>query len=76
MTSPANCWAEGKARSTTASPLRLRTLGVEARPGDFVYVPTGAVHRESNPSMAPADVIVVRAGSGESTFNVGGPPSP
>jgi hypothetical protein len=34
------------------------------------------VHRESNPSMAPADVLVVRAGSGESTFNVGGPPSP
>jgi uncharacterized RmlC-like cupin family protein len=48
---------------------------VGAGPGDF-YVPTGAVHRESNPSMAPADVIVVRAGSGESTFNVGGPPSP
>ena len=52
------------------------TSTVEARPGDFVYVPKGAVHRESNPSMVPADVIVVRAGSGESTFNVGEPPSP
>jgi uncharacterized RmlC-like cupin family protein len=49
---------------------------VEAGPGDFVYVPKGAVHRESNPSMVLADIIVVRAGSGESTFNVGGPPSP
>jgi uncharacterized RmlC-like cupin family protein len=49
---------------------------VEAGPGDFVYVPKGAVHRESNPSLVLADIIVVRAGSGESTFNVGGPPSP
>jgi uncharacterized RmlC-like cupin family protein len=49
---------------------------VEAGPGDFVYVPKGAVHRESNPATVPADVIVVRAGSGESTFNVDGPPSP
>ncbi len=46
---------------------------VEAGPGDFVYVPKGAVHRESNPSAEPADIIVVRAGSGESTFNVDGP---
>jgi uncharacterized RmlC-like cupin family protein len=46
---------------------------VEAGPGDFVYVPKGAVHRESNPSAEPADLIVVRAGAGESTFNVDGP---
>jgi uncharacterized RmlC-like cupin family protein len=46
---------------------------VEAGPGDFVYVPKGAVHRESNPSAEPADLIVVRAGVGESTFNVDGP---
>jgi uncharacterized RmlC-like cupin family protein len=49
------------------------TNTVEAGPGDFVYVPKGAVHRESNPSAEPADLIVVRAGSGESTFNVDGP---
>jgi uncharacterized RmlC-like cupin family protein len=35
---------------------------VEADPGDFVYVPKGAVHRESNPSAEPADIVVVRAG--------------
>jgi len=46
---------------------------VVAGPGDFVYVPKGAVHRESNPSAEPADLIVVRAGVGESTFNLEGP---
>jgi uncharacterized RmlC-like cupin family protein len=46
---------------------------VEARPGDFVYVPKGAVHRESNPAAEPADLVVVRAGRGESNVNVDGP---
>jgi uncharacterized RmlC-like cupin family protein len=46
---------------------------VEAGPGDFVYVPKGAVHRESNPSAEPADIVVVRAGRGEFTINVAGP---
>jgi uncharacterized RmlC-like cupin family protein/predicted enzyme related to lactoylglutathione lyase len=46
----------------------------EAGPGDFIYVPKGAVHRESNPSADPADIVVVRAGRGPSTVNVAGPP--
>jgi uncharacterized RmlC-like cupin family protein len=46
---------------------------VEAGPGDFVYVPKGAVHREGNPSEDTADLIVVRAGRGASTINVDGP---
>jgi uncharacterized RmlC-like cupin family protein len=46
---------------------------VAAGPGDFVYVPKGAVHRESNPSAEPADIVVVRAGQGESTINVDRP---
>ena len=46
---------------------------LEAAPGDFVYVPKGVVHRESNPSTEPADIVVVRAGKGESTINVDGP---
>jgi uncharacterized RmlC-like cupin family protein len=46
---------------------------LEAGPGDFVYVPKGAVHRESNPSAESADIVVVRAGRGESTINVDGP---
>ena len=48
----------------------------DAVPGDFVYVPEGAVHRESNPSDEPADIVVVRAGSGESVFNVDAPATP
>jgi hypothetical protein len=31
------------------------------------------VHRESNLSAEPGDLIVVRAGRGESTINVDGP---
>jgi uncharacterized RmlC-like cupin family protein len=46
---------------------------VEAGPGDFVYVPRGVVHREANPSGEPADLVLVRAGHGESTVNVDGP---
>jgi uncharacterized RmlC-like cupin family protein len=46
---------------------------VEAGPGDFLLVPAGAVHREANPSAEPAEVIVVRAGTGDSTINVDGP---
>ena len=46
---------------------------VQAGSGDFVYVPKGAVHRESNPSAEPADVFIVRAGVGESMFNLDGP---
>jgi uncharacterized RmlC-like cupin family protein len=46
---------------------------VEAGPGDFVYVPKGVVHRESNGSAEPANIVVVRAGRGASTINVDGP---
>ena len=46
---------------------------VEAGPGDFVLVPRGAVHRESNPTDAVAEIVVFRSGHGESTFNVDGP---
>jgi len=46
---------------------------VEARPGDFLFVPKGVVHRESNLSGQLGDLIVVRAGQGESTINVDEP---
>jgi uncharacterized RmlC-like cupin family protein len=46
---------------------------VEAGPSDFVHVPKGVVHRESNPAAEPADIVVVRSGRGESTINVEGP---
>jgi uncharacterized RmlC-like cupin family protein len=46
---------------------------IEARPGDFVHVPRGAIHREGNPTDAVATLVVVRAGSGVTTVNVDGP---
>ncbi len=45
----------------------------EAGPGDFVRVPRGAIHRESNPLDEEGAFIVFRAGSGESVVNVDGP---
>jgi uncharacterized RmlC-like cupin family protein len=45
----------------------------DAGPGDFVFVPRHAIHRESNPSDRPAGIVVVRAGTGESVINVEGP---
>ena len=46
---------------------------VEAGPGDFLRVPAGAVHRESNPSDEPARAVVVRCGTGDPTYNTAGP---
>jgi uncharacterized RmlC-like cupin family protein len=46
---------------------------VHARSGDFVFVPRATVHRESNPSTVPADLVAVRVGEGETLVNVPGP---
>ena len=46
---------------------------IEAGPGDFLFVPSHAIHREGNPSDEPGEAIVVRAGHGESNVNVDGP---
>lgn len=46
---------------------------IDADAGDFVFVPKGAVHRESNPTNFESQLIVVRAGTGEAVFNVQGP---
>lgn len=45
----------------------------EAGPGDFLRVPAGAIHRESNPTDVPARAVVVRCGTGEPTYNTDGP---
>ncbi|MGH8777353.1 MAG: cupin domain-containing protein [Jiangellaceae bacterium] len=47
---------------------------LDAGAGDFVHVPKGVIHRESNPTDAESHVVVVRAGSGPPTINVDGPP--
>jgi uncharacterized RmlC-like cupin family protein len=46
---------------------------VEARPGDFLFVPRGAVHREANPGDSESQIVVVRSGQGPPVFNVDGP---
>jgi uncharacterized RmlC-like cupin family protein len=46
---------------------------VEGGPGDFLRVPAGAVHRESNPGGEPARAVIVRCGTGEPTINVEAP---
>ena len=46
---------------------------VEAVAGDFVHVPAGAIHRESNPTDTESHIVVVRAGRGVPTVNVDGP---
>jgi uncharacterized RmlC-like cupin family protein len=46
---------------------------VEGGPGDFLRVPAGAVHRESNPGGDSARAVIVRCGTGDPTINVDGP---
>ena len=46
---------------------------LEAGPGDFLHVPPGAVHRESNPTDEEARIVVFRSGLGPVVINVDGP---
>lgn len=48
---------------------------VVAGPGDFIHVPAGAIHRESNPDDQSSRAVIVRCGSGVPTVNVEGPAS-
>ena len=47
--------------------------GFDAHAGDFIPVPAGAVHRESNPGNEPNFAVFSRAGSGAVTVNVEDP---
>lgn len=46
---------------------------IDAAAGDFIHVPAGAVHRESNPGDKESSIVVVRSGQGSPTVNVDGP---
>lgn len=46
---------------------------IEGGPGDFVWVPAGVIHRESNPSDADQTIVLVRAGQGDFVVNTDGP---
>ena len=43
---------------------------VEASPGDFLGVPKGAIHRETNPGETESQIVVVRVGHGPTVINV------
>ena len=45
----------------------------DAEPGDVIFVPRGAVHREANTGDAENMAFLVRVGSGEPVINVDGP---
>jgi uncharacterized RmlC-like cupin family protein len=49
------------------------TSVIEAGPGDFLFVPRGAIHREGNPAEVEGTAVVVRSGRGEPVVNVDGP---
>jgi len=43
---------------------------VDAHPGDFVFLPHGEIHRESNPSAEEQRLVIVRRGRGPVVINV------
>lgn len=49
---------------------------IEAVAGDFVHVPTWAIHRETNPGEVEGEIVVFRAGEGPLVTNVDGPAPP
>ena len=48
---------------------------IEASVGDFIHVPAGAIHRESNPGDTTSSLVLLRVGTGSTTINTVGPAS-
>lgn len=46
---------------------------VMAQEDDFIHVPPGVIHRETNPGDTDALFVITRAGKGEPVVNVDGP---
>jgi uncharacterized RmlC-like cupin family protein len=46
---------------------------VQGMPGDYLLIPQGEIHRESNPADSEQMLVIVRYGSGPVLFNVEGP---
>lgn len=44
-----------------------------AEPGDYLYIPKGEIHRESNPTEGEQALVIVRFGGGPVLFPVEGP---
>lgn len=66
----ASGWHHHGAHDTVAyvvrGAFRVETRGgvVQGDPGDFVHVPAHTVHRETNPTGEPSEVVIVRRGTG------------
>ena len=56
--------------------MESETSAIDAHEGDFIHVPAGAVHRESNPGSEPNLAVFSRAGTGAVTVNVEVPGRP
>lgn len=46
---------------------------VVGEPGDYLYIPKGEIHRESNPTEGEQALVIVRFGTGPVVINVDGP---
>jgi uncharacterized RmlC-like cupin family protein len=46
---------------------------VVAEPGDYIFIPKGEIHRESNPIEGEQTLVIVRFGTGPVVINVDGP---
>ena len=52
---------------------RSIVVGSVGGPGDFLFVPKGAIHRKANPGDIESQIVVARGGHGPPVFNVDGP---
>jgi uncharacterized RmlC-like cupin family protein len=46
---------------------------VQGEPGDYIYIPKGEIHRESNPTEIEQSLVIVRFGGGPVVIPVDGP---
>jgi uncharacterized RmlC-like cupin family protein len=46
---------------------------VLGQPGDYIYIPKGEIHRESNPAGEEQRLVIVRFGGGQVVIPVDGP---
>jgi uncharacterized RmlC-like cupin family protein len=46
---------------------------VVGEPGDYIFIPKGVIHRESNPTEGEQALVIVRFGTGPVVIGVDGP---
>src|SRR5260221_2456316 len=43
---------------------------IDGEPGDYLFIPKGQIHRESNPTTGEQALVIVRMGSGPVVINI------